>query len=116
VPYFGLAAGFLTGKYRGAADLVKSVRGRRMTPFIEGQGLAVLAAMDLISEECGATLAQIALAWLAAQPGVTAPIASATSVAQMEELAGSMRVALSLSQLTALTNAGLGASLSVMPT
>jgi aryl-alcohol dehydrogenase-like predicted oxidoreductase len=83
VPYFGLAAGFLTGKYRSAADLGKSVRGRRMTSFFEGKGMAVLAAMDVVAEETGATLAQIALAWLAAQPGVTAPIASATSAAQV---------------------------------
>lgn len=116
VPYFGLAAGFLTGKYRSAADLGKSVRGRRMTPFIEGKGMAVLAAMDAIAEETGATLAQIALAWLAAQPGVTAPIASATSAAQVDELAGSMELALSVTQLDALTEAGFGASLSVMPT
>lgn len=115
VPYFGLAAGFLTGKYCSAADLGKSVRGRRMMPFIEGKGIAVLAVMDTISGETGATLAQIALAWLAAQPGVIAPIASATSVAQLNELAGSMSLALSTAQLGALTDAGLGASLSVMP-
>jgi aryl-alcohol dehydrogenase-like predicted oxidoreductase len=116
VPYFGLAAGFLTGKYRSAADLGKSVRGRRMMPFIEGKGMAVLAVMDSIAEETGATLAQIALAWLAAQPGVTAPIASATSVAQMDELAGSMELELTMAQLDALTKAGFGASLSVMTT
>jgi aryl-alcohol dehydrogenase-like predicted oxidoreductase len=114
VPYFGLAAGFLTGKYRSASDLGKSVRGRRMAPFIEGKGMQVLAAMDAIAEATGATLAQIALAWLASQTGVTAPIASATSVAQVEELAGSMALHLSAAQLDALTQAGLGASLSVM--
>lgn len=114
VPYFGLAAGFLTGKYRSAADLGKSVRGRRMAPFIEGKGLAVLAAMDAIAEDTGATLAQIALAWLAAQQGITAPIASATSPAQVEELAGSMALSLSPTQLDALTLASAGASLSVM--
>lgn len=114
VPYFGLAAGFLTGKYRSAADLGKSVRGLRMKSFIEGKGMAVLAVMDTIAEETGATLAQIALAWLAAQQGVTAPIASATSVAQVDELAGSMGLELSMTHLDALTSAGLGASLSVM--
>ncbi len=114
VPYFGLAAGFLTGKYRSAADLGKSVRGRRMASFLEGKGMAVLAAMDAVAEETGATLAQIALAWLAAQPGITAPIASATSAAQVEELAGSMDLKLSSAQLDALTDAGAGTSLSVL--
>lgn len=114
VPYFGLAAGFLTGKYRSAADLGKSVRGARMGSFLEGKGMAVLAAMDIVAEETGATLAQIALAWLAAQPGITAPIASATSAAQVEELAGSMALKLTAAQLDGLTAAGVGASLSVM--
>jgi len=106
VPYYGLASGFLTGKYRSAEDLGKSVRGGRMADLLEGRGKAVLAAMDEVAAESGATLAQIALAWLAAQPGVTAPIASATSVAQMEELAGSMGLELSEAQLERLTNAG----------
>jgi aryl-alcohol dehydrogenase-like predicted oxidoreductase len=106
VPYYGLASGFLTGKYRSTADLGKSVRGGRMTEFLEGTGLAVLAALDEVAADTGATLAQIALAWLAAQPGVTAPIASATSVAQIDELTGSMNIELSESQLDRLTNAG----------
>ena len=108
VPYYGLASGFLTGKYRSADDLGKSVRGGRMGDLLEGKGKgkAVLAAMDEVAAETGSTLAQIALAWLAAQPGVTAPIASATSVAQMEELAGSIGLDLSEGQLDRLTNAG----------
>jgi aryl-alcohol dehydrogenase-like predicted oxidoreductase len=106
VPYYGLASGFLTGKYRSADDLGKSVRGGRMGDLLEGKGKAVLAAMDEVATETGATLAQIALAWLAAQPGVTAPIASATSVAQMEELAGSIGLELTEGQLDRLTNAG----------
>jgi aryl-alcohol dehydrogenase-like predicted oxidoreductase len=77
-----------------------------MTEFLEGTGLAVLAALDEVAADTGATLAQIALAWLAAQPGVTAPIASATSVAQIDELTGSMNIELSESQLDRLTNAG----------
>ncbi len=105
VPYYGLASGFLTGKYRNADDIGKSVRGGRMQPLIDGKS-AVLAAMDTVAEETGATLAQIALSWLAAQPGVTAPIASATSVAQMEELAGAMTLTLSREQLDRLTLAG----------
>lgn len=105
VPYYGLASGFLTGKYRSNADLSKSVRGGRMQPMIDGK-LGVLAAMDSVAEETGATLAQIALAWLAAQPGITAPIASATSVAQMDELTGAMALALTADQRDRLTLAG----------
>lgn len=106
VPYYGLASGFLTGKYRSADDLGKSVRGGRMAPLLEGKGKAVLAAMDAVAAETGATLAQIALAWLAAQPGVTAPIASATSAAQVEELLGAMSLELTHDQLERLTVAG----------
>lgn len=107
VPYYGLASGFLTGKYRSADDLGKSVRGGRMTPLLEGKGQAVLGAMDAVAAETGATLAQIALAWLAAQPGVTAPIASATSAPQVEELLGAMTLELSHDQLERLTLAGV---------
>lgn len=105
-PYYGLASGFLTGKYRSRDDLSKSVRGGGMAELLEGKGAAVLAAMDAVAAETGATLAQIALAWLAAQPGVTAPIASATSVEQVEELTGSWDLDLSKDQLERLTNAG----------
>lgn len=106
VPYYGLASGFLTGKYRRSADLAKSVRGGRMAPLLEGRGVAVLAALDTVAEETGATLAQIALAWLMAQPGVTAPIASATNARQMEELLGAMTLSLSPDQRDRLTLAG----------
>lgn len=106
LPYFGLASGFLTGKYRSAADLSKSVRGSRMKDVLDGKGPAVLAAMDAIADETGASLAQIALAWLAAQPGVVAPIASATSVEQLDELIGSWTLDLSKDQLDRLAAAG----------
>lgn len=106
VPYYGLASGFLTGKYRSEADLGKSVRGSRMKELLTGKGAAVLAALDQVAAETGATLAQIALAWLAAQPGVTAPIASATSASQLEELLPAMTLELSEDQLARLTNAG----------
>jgi len=106
VPYYGLASGYLTGKYRSAADLGKSIRGGRMQALIDGKGPAVLAAMDAVAGETGATLAQIALAWLAAQPGVTAPIASATGVEQLNELLGAMTLTLSRDQLDRLTAAG----------
>jgi aryl-alcohol dehydrogenase-like predicted oxidoreductase len=106
VPYYGLASGFLTGKYRTRDDLSKSVRGARMGELLEGKGAAVLAALDSVAGETGATLAQVALAWLIAQPGVTAPIASATSSAQVEELLGAMALTLSPDQLERLTDAG----------
>jgi aryl-alcohol dehydrogenase-like predicted oxidoreductase len=106
VPFYGLASGFLTGKYRTEADYGKSVRGARMAAYLEGKGKRVLAAMDQVAAETGATLAQIALAWLAAQPGITAPIASATSVEQLDELLGAWDVKLSTDQLERLTDAG----------
>ncbi len=107
IPYYGLASGFLTGKYRSADDLGKSVRGGGMAKLLEGKGGKILAEMDAVAAETGATLAQIALAWLAAQEGVTAPIASATSVDQVTELMGYLSVDLSRDQIDRLTNAGI---------
>ncbi|MGV1681964.1 aldo/keto reductase [Sphingopyxis sp. NJF-3] len=106
VTYFSLASGYLSGKYRDAGDLSKSPRGARVQPYMEGRGPAVLAAMERIAGETGATLPQIALAWVAVQPGVTAPIASATSVEQLDEIMGSEALRLSPEQLAALTGAG----------
>jgi aryl-alcohol dehydrogenase-like predicted oxidoreductase len=102
LPYFGLASGFLTGKYRSAADKAKSVRGARMDAYLNERGLAVLAALDEVAAEAGATPAQVALAWLAAQPGITAPIASATSLDQLEELLGVLTLELSAAQVERL--------------
>ncbi|MEG3179360.1 aldo/keto reductase [Sphingomonas sp. LT1P40] len=107
LPYYGLASGFLTGKYRTAEDLGKSVRGGGMAKHLEGKGAAVLAAMDQVAAETRATLSQIALAWIAAQPGITAPIASATSVAQLDELIAGWTLELSREQLDRLTAAGV---------
>lgn len=106
VPYYGLAAGFLTGKYRSDADLSQSVRGARMGELLHGKGGAVLTALDEVAAETGATPAQVALAWLMAQPGVTAPIASATSVQQLSELTPAMRLTLTKEQLARLTDSG----------
>jgi len=105
LPYFGLASGFLTGKYRSEADFGKSVRGDRMGAYLNDQGRAVLAALDEVAAETGASPAQVALAWLAAQPGVTAPIASATSLAQLEELLGVLSLELSAVQVARLSEA-----------
>ncbi len=107
VPYYGLASGFLTGKYRSSDDLKKSVRGGRMTDLLEGKGQTMLTAMDGVAAEIGATLAQIALAWLIAQPGVTAPIASATSAEQIADLLPAMDLRLTDDQLARLTDAGV---------
>lgn len=101
-PYYGLASGFLTGKYRQAADLSGKVRGQAVEKYLNEHGFRILAALDEVAAESGATPAQIALAWLAAQPGVTAPIASATSLRQVEELLGAMRLRLSGDQMARL--------------
>jgi aryl-alcohol dehydrogenase-like predicted oxidoreductase len=103
VPYYSLASGYLSGKYRSTDDLSKSPRGYKAKSYMEGRGPAVLAVMDRIAAETGATLSQIALAWVAQQPGVTAPIASATTVTQLDELLGSMTLELSADHLAALS-------------
>ncbi|HEX8063366.1 MAG TPA: aldo/keto reductase, partial [Allosphingosinicella sp.] len=94
LPFYGLASGYLTGKYRSEADYGKSVRGDRMAKYVEGRGPAVLSVLDEISAETRATQAQIALAWVAAQPAVAAPIASARTLDQLEELLGAMELQL----------------------
>ncbi|SFP90561.1 aldo/keto reductase [Sphingomonas rubra] len=106
LPYYGLAAGFLTGKYRSADDLGKSVRSRSAREQLEGKGPAVLAAMDQVAMETGAPLAAIALAWLIAQSAVSAPIASARTVEQLPDLLAAMTLTLTEDQLARLTNAG----------
>jgi aryl-alcohol dehydrogenase-like predicted oxidoreductase len=102
LPFYGLANGFLTGKYRSPADYGKSVRGDRMAKYFEAGGAAALAALDEVAAETGATPAQVALAWLAAQPGIAAPIASATSLGQLEELLGVLTLELNAAQVQRL--------------
>lgn len=102
IPYYGLASGYLTGKYRTEADKAKSVRGGRMDKYMHGKGPAVLAALDAVGARHGATPAQIALAWIMAKPAIAAPIASATSVAQVSELMGALRVTLSADDVAEL--------------
>lgn len=94
IPYYGLASGFLTGKYRSEADFGKSVRGGRMAAYLDDRGRRILAALDEVSALRNATPAQIALAWLMARPGLTAPIASATSVEQIRDLVQATKVRL----------------------
>ncbi len=104
-PFYSLANGYLTGKYRSQADLRQSSRGDRVRAYLDGRGPAVLAAMDGVAAETGASLAAVALAWLACQPSVAAPIASATSAAQVAELARAMTLELSAGQLDRLDRA-----------
>jgi aryl-alcohol dehydrogenase-like predicted oxidoreductase len=102
IPYFALASGFLTGKYRSEADLKKSPRGGRMKANFNSRGLAILAALDKVAKAHNATPAQVALAWLMARPSVTAPIASATSVAQLRELVPAAELKLTAEDLKTL--------------
>jgi len=102
INFFGLARGFLSGKYRSEADLGKSPRGGGVKGYLTDRGQRVLAALDALAQAKNATPAQVALAWQIARPGLTAPIASATSVAQWTELAGAARLALSADDIRAL--------------
>ena len=86
VPYFALAAGFLTGKYRSAADVEGKARGKMAGKYANEKGFAVVEALDEVAKEAGGNATQVALAWLMAQPSITAPIASATSLEQLEDL------------------------------
>ena len=95
INFYGLAAGFLTGKYRRPEDAAKSARGKNVVArYLNPRGLKVLAALDEVAAELGATPGQVALAWQIARPGITAPIASATSVQQLAELVAAARLQL----------------------
>lgn len=95
IPYYGLGAGFLSGKYRAEADFEGKARGRTiLRDYWNDKGRAVLAALDDAAAEVGASQAQVALAWVMAHPLITAPIASATSVAQLDELMAAARLEL----------------------
>lgn len=88
INFYGLAAGFLTGKYRSKEDLGKSLRGANAGKYLTERNLAILAGLDGVAKTVGATTAQVALAWQMARPSITAPIASATSIGQLDELVG----------------------------
>lgn len=104
-PYFSLASGFLTGKYRSTDDLSKSVRGDRTVGYLDDRGLKVLAALEEVAAATGQAMATVALAWLKAQPGVTAPIASATSLDQARDLVAALTLNLSPAQIDQLSEA-----------
>jgi aryl-alcohol dehydrogenase-like predicted oxidoreductase len=105
LPYYGLANGYLTGKYRNEADKAKSLRGGRMDKYMAGKGPAVLAALDEVSARHKATPAQVALAWIMAKLPTGAPIASATSVSQLDELMGALSLSLGSDDVATLDQA-----------
>ena len=102
INFYGLARGFLSGKYRSEADLGKSPRGGGVKGYLNPRGHRILAALDAVAARHGATPAQVALAWQMAQPGIVAPIASATSVAQLQELLGAATLVLTAEDRHAL--------------
>jgi aryl-alcohol dehydrogenase-like predicted oxidoreductase len=107
IHYFSLARGFVTGKYRSPADAGKSPRGPGVVDrYLNNKGYRILAALDAVAARTGASHSEIALAWLNAQPGTTAPIASATTVEQVQELARGARLTLPEADVKELTDAG----------
>src|SRR6266567_3607883 len=105
VPYYSLASGFLTGKYRGQDDLAKSPRGQAAKKYLNDRGFRILQALDQVAEKHKANPARIALAWLIARPSITAPIASATSVEQMNDLVAATQLELDSSSIELLNQA-----------
>lgn len=104
-PYYALASGFLTGKYRSKADFSKSVRGQDATKYMHKRGLKVLEALDGIAEKHNTVPASVALAWLYAQPNIGAPIASATSKKQLEQILAGASLQLEASDIEQLNRA-----------
>ena len=95
IPFFGLAKGFLSGKYRRPADIEGRPRAAGLKKYFDGdRGTRILAALDAVSGRLGATPAQVSIAWIMAQPAIAAPIVSVTSVAQLDEIAGAARLTL----------------------
>ena len=109
INYYALASGFLSGKYRNDADLAKSsARGGSVKKYLNPQGLKVLAVLDEVAAAHKAKPSQVALAWLIARPGITAPIASATSLEQLRELIGAAELSLTQDEISALNGASAG--------
>jgi aryl-alcohol dehydrogenase-like predicted oxidoreductase len=108
IPYFPLASGFLTGKYRTQTDLAGKKRGLRVAGYMDERGMRILAALDRAAKETKASAAQVALAWVMGRPGVTAPIVSASSIAQLQELIAACELRIPAEILTELEAASLG--------
>lgn len=106
LPYYALAEGFLTGKYRPGGDVVASSRAARASAYLDERGLRVLAALDKVAAAHQSTVAAVALAWLAAQPTVATPIASARTVPQLHDLLPFATLALGDSEVRLLSDAG----------
>lgn len=105
INYYSLASGFLTGKYRSEADLSKSTRGQGVKKYLDDRGYKILDALDQISAQYQTTQASIALAWILARPRITAPIASATSLRQLQQTVAALDVKLTQEDIQLLTNA-----------
>ncbi|HZP80287.1 MAG TPA: aldo/keto reductase [Chthonomonadaceae bacterium] len=105
IPYYALASGFLTGKYRSEADLSKSSRGAGVKKYLNERGFRILDALDQVAQQYHSTPARVALAWLIARPSITAPIASATSLAQLHDLMEATRLELSPEAIETLNRA-----------
>ncbi len=105
IPYFGLASGFLTGKYRSEADLSKSARGSRVKKYLDERGLRILAALDEVAARLGSSPASVAIAWLMARPSITAPIASATNLEQLKGLIAATELKLDRDSIELLNRA-----------
>jgi len=105
--FYALANGFLTGKYRSQEDLSKSVRGTRNVEYLEGRGPRVLQALDEVAAETGAALATVALTWTMARPGIAAPLASATSIEQAQEMLEALTLSLTPAQMERLNDASV---------
>lgn len=106
VPYFSLASGFLTGKYKSIADTEGKDRGSRVKEFFDDRGARILAALNTVADQNGAKQASIALAWLLSRPNILAPIASSTSVEQLDDLFAAADLELTPEQLSLLSEAG----------
>lgn len=105
ISYYSLASGFLTGKYRSEADLNKSARGQGVKKYLNARGLGILEALDDVAADYRATPTQVALAWLMARKSITAPIASATSVNQLQDLIKAATLQLSKEAIATLDTA-----------
>lgn len=105
IPYYSLAAGFLTGKYRSENDIAISVRGKGASRYLNERGKKILAALDVVASECQSKPAAVAIAWLLSRPAVTAPIASATDTRQLADLFTGARLQLSREQIMLLDQA-----------
>jgi aryl-alcohol dehydrogenase-like predicted oxidoreductase len=105
IGYYSLASGFLTGKYRSEADLGKSARGGGVKKYMDERGFKILKALDEVSEQYNSSPASVALAWLIARPSVTAPIASVTSLSQLEELSRAATLKLDVEDISILDEA-----------